>query len=35
MLSNAADLEAWSLGWEMPVEEAVQVALGLKDTAKP
>jgi predicted ATPase len=34
MLTNTADLRAWSSGWEMSVEEAVQEALGLKDTAK-
>jgi tetratricopeptide (TPR) repeat protein len=34
MLANAAGLEAWSSGWEMSAEEAVQEALGLKDTAK-
>jgi predicted ATPase len=34
MLTNTADLQAWSSGWEMSVEEAVQEALGLKDTAK-
>jgi hypothetical protein len=34
MLSNAADLEAWSSGWEMSVEEAVQEVLGTKATAK-
>jgi predicted ATPase len=35
MLTNTADLQAWSSGWEMSMEEAVQEALGLKDTAKP
>jgi predicted ATPase len=35
MLSNAASLEAWSSGWEMSLEEAVQEALDMKDTAKP
>jgi len=34
MLTNTADLQAWSSGWEMSMEEAVQEALGLKDTAK-
>jgi predicted ATPase len=34
MLTNAAGLEAWSSGWEMSVEEAVDEALGRKDTAK-
>jgi predicted ATPase len=34
MLTNAAGLEAWSSGWEMSPEEAVQEALGLRDTAK-
>ena len=34
MLTNAAGLEAWSLGWEMSVEEAVQEVLGTKSTAK-
>jgi len=34
MLTNAAGLEAWSSGWEMSVEEAVQEALGNKGTAK-
>lgn len=33
-LSNSEALEAWSSGWEMSLEEAVQEALGLKDTAK-
>jgi predicted ATPase/serine/threonine protein kinase len=35
MLANAAGLEAWSSGWEMSLEEAVNEALGKKDTAKP
>ncbi len=35
MLTNTADLQAWSSGWEMSMEEAVQEALGSKDTAKP
>jgi len=34
MLTHAADLEAWSSGWEMSVEEAVQEVLGTKGTAK-
>ena len=34
MLTNAAGLEAWSSGWEMSVEEAVQEAFGNKGTAK-
>ncbi len=34
MLTHAADLEAWSSGWEMSVEEAVQEVLGTKSTAK-
>jgi len=34
MLANAAGLEAWSSGWEMSLEEAVDEALGRKDTAK-
>ncbi|HEY6373134.1 MAG TPA: protein kinase [Candidatus Sulfotelmatobacter sp.] len=34
MLTNAAGLEAWSSGWEMSLEEAVNEALGKKDTAK-
>lgn len=34
MLTNAASLEAWSSGWEMSLEEAVDEALGRKDTAK-
>ena len=34
MLANAAGLEAWSSGWEMSVEEAVQEALGPEDTAR-
>jgi predicted ATPase len=34
MLTNNADLQAWSSGWEMSMEQAVQEALGLKDTAK-
>ena len=34
MLTNAAGLEAWSSGWEMSLEEAVDEALGRKDTAK-
>ena len=34
MLTNAAGLEAWSSGWEMSLEEAVNDALGRKDTAK-
>ena len=33
-LTNTADLQAWSSGWEMSMEEAVQEVLGLKDTAK-
>ncbi len=34
LLSNAAGLEAWSSGWEMSAEEAVQEVLGAKSTAK-
>lgn len=34
MLTNTAGLEAWSLGWEMSVEEAVQEVLGTKSAAK-
>jgi predicted ATPase len=34
MLTNAAGLEAWSSGWEMSLAEAVDEALGRKDTAK-
>jgi hypothetical protein len=34
MLANAAGLEAWSSGWEMSVEEAVQEALTLEDIAR-
>ena len=34
MLTDAADLEAWSSGWEMSLEEAVQEVLGTKGTAK-
>jgi predicted ATPase len=34
MLPNAAGMEAWSSGWEMSLEEAVDEALGTKDTAK-
>jgi predicted ATPase len=34
-LTHAAELEAWSSGWEMSTEEAVQEALGTKPTAKP
>ena len=34
MLTNAAGLKAWSLGWEMSVEEAVQEVLATKSTAK-
>jgi predicted ATPase len=33
MLTNAAGLEAWSSGWEMSVEEAVQEVLGTQTTA--
>lgn len=35
MLTNAAGLEAWSSGWEMSLEEAIDEALGKKNTAKP
>lgn len=35
MLTKPADLEAWSSGWEMSVEEAVQEVLSKKGTAKP
>src|SRR5579864_421982 len=34
MLTNASGLEAWSSGWEMSVEEAIQEVLGEKSTAK-
>jgi hypothetical protein len=34
VLTNAAGLEAWSSGWEMSLEEAVNEALGKKETAK-
>jgi hypothetical protein len=34
MLTNAAGLVAWSSGWEMSVEEAVQEVLGTNGTAK-
>jgi tetratricopeptide (TPR) repeat protein len=34
MLTNTADLQAWSSGWEMSLEEEIQEALGSKDTAK-
>jgi hypothetical protein len=34
MLTNAAGLEAWSSGWEMLLEDAVNEALGKKDTAR-
>ena len=34
MLTNAAGLEAWSSGWEMSLQEAVDDALGRKHTAK-
>jgi tetratricopeptide (TPR) repeat protein len=34
MLTHAAGLEAWSSGWEMSLEEAVQEALGTKNTAE-
>lgn len=34
MLTNAAGLEAWSSGWELSLEEAVNEALCKKDTAK-
>ena len=33
MLTNTAGLEAWSRGWEMSTEEAVQEALGSKGAA--
>jgi len=33
MLTHAAGLEAWSSGWEMPLEEAVEEALGTNNTA--
>lgn len=33
-LTNAAGLGAWSSGWEMSLEEAVNEALGKKDAAK-
>ena len=34
MLTNTADLQAWLSGWEMSLEEAIQEALGSKDTAQ-
>src|ERR1700688_403451 len=34
MLTNAEGLEAWSSGWEMSLQEAVDEALGRKHTAK-
>lgn len=34
VLTNAAGLEAWSSGWEMSLEEAVNEALGNNDTTK-
>jgi len=34
ILTNTAGLEAWSTGWEMSLEEAVNEALGKKETAK-
>jgi predicted ATPase/serine/threonine protein kinase len=34
MLTNAAGLEAWSWGWEMSLEKAVNEALGTNDTSK-
>ena len=34
MLTNAAGLEAWSSGWEMSLEEAVNEALEKNNTAK-
>ena len=34
-LTHSAELEAWSSGWEMSTEEAVQLALGTKAIAKP
>ena len=34
MLTHAADLEAWSSGWEMSAEEAVQEVLSTKGTAE-
>jgi predicted ATPase len=34
MLTNASGLEAWSSGWEMSVEEAIQEVLGEKSSAK-
>ena len=33
MLTHAAGLAAWSSGWEMSLDEAVEEALGMKDTA--
>ena len=33
VLSNTAGLQAWSAGWEMSPEQAVNEALGRKDTA--
>ena len=35
MLTNAAGLEAWSAGWEMSLDEALQEVLGKKNPAKP
>ncbi|HTD55790.1 MAG TPA: protein kinase [Silvibacterium sp.] len=34
MLTNAAGLEAWSSGWEMSLDEALQEVLGTKSPAK-
>jgi predicted ATPase/serine/threonine protein kinase len=34
-LTNAAGLKAWSSGWEMSPKEAVDEALGKKETASP
>jgi len=34
LLSNAAGLEAWSSGWEMSLDEALEEVLGKKSPAK-
>ena len=35
LLSNAAGLEAWSSGWEMSIDEALEEVVGTKSPAKP
>jgi tetratricopeptide (TPR) repeat protein len=35
ILTNASVLQAWSSGWEMSLEEAVNETLGKKETASP